>query len=320
MVRIRCTGGALTPAQLRRVAEISIRYGTDSIHVTTRQELQIHDVVLENIIPLMRALLQVNLSTRGGGNTVRNIIASFDSGIQSEEVFDVMPYVTALTNRLITDKDSWNLPRKYMIAFSSCAEDNAHATVQDLGFIAQIQNGQRGFKVFVAGGMGARPIVGHELYDFISVKHIYRVALALKHLFDAHGNRKNKHAARLRFLYQDLGQLEFERLFNEEMNLLQDDVFHLCVLHDDTEDSLKHDGVVKAPLVSNRKWYTDYVTPQKQYDRYSIKIPLRLGDMLNRDVIRLIDSIAFLGDDAIRFSMDQNIHIRLSREDIYGYW
>jgi sulfite reductase (ferredoxin) len=154
MVRIRTTGGALTPRQLRTIAEISARYGSDTIHITTRQEFQVHDVALENVLPVMRELLQVGLASRGGGgNTVRNVLVSPDAGVGLGEVFDPSPYAFALTSRLIAELDSWLLPRKFKIAFSNSAADSSYAEFNDLGFVAQIRNGKKGFRVYVAGGM-----------------------------------------------------------------------------------------------------------------------------------------------------------------------
>jgi sulfite reductase (ferredoxin) len=120
MVRIRCAGGAITPEQLRVVAELSQEYGAGTLHITTRQELQIHDGRLDDVVPIIRRLVKAGLSTRGGGgNTVRNITASADSGVSEDEVFDVSPHAFSLTSRLISESDSWLLPRKYKIAFSS---------------------------------------------------------------------------------------------------------------------------------------------------------------------------------------------------------
>jgi ferredoxin-nitrite reductase len=110
MLRVRCPGGALTPGQLRMIAAVSTRNGRDSIHVTTRQEFQIHDLTLGDVIPTMRQLLTVNLSTRGGGgNTVRNVILSSDAGIATREAFDPSPFCFALTSRLMSEPDSWAL-------------------------------------------------------------------------------------------------------------------------------------------------------------------------------------------------------------------
>jgi sulfite reductase (ferredoxin) len=96
MVRIRATGGALTPRQLQTIAEASARYGSEAIHITTRQEFQIHDVALDDVLPVMRELLLAGLASRGGGgNTVRNILVSPDAGVSLDEVFDPSPYAFA---------------------------------------------------------------------------------------------------------------------------------------------------------------------------------------------------------------------------------
>ncbi|MDP2646574.1 MAG: nitrite/sulfite reductase, partial [Desulfobacterales bacterium] len=168
MVRIRCSAGCVTPEQLKAVAQLSSRYGSDEIHVTTRQALQIHDVALKDVVEIIRQLKAIGLATRGGGgNTVRNIMASWDAGIAQDEPFDVLPYALSLTSRLISEPDSWILPRKYKISFSNTEKDNAMATFNDLGFISHIKNDVKGFRVYVAGGMGSKPQVGNLLHDFI---------------------------------------------------------------------------------------------------------------------------------------------------------
>ncbi len=119
MIRIRCAAGGITPKQLKKVAELGRLYGSGEVHFTTRQEVQVHDVLLQNVIKVIRGLNEVDLSSRGGGgNTIRNILTSPLSGIESGEVFDVDPYAIALTTRMIHEEDSWNLPRKFKIAMS----------------------------------------------------------------------------------------------------------------------------------------------------------------------------------------------------------
>src|ERR1035437_4007417 len=224
MVRIRTTGGALTPLQLRTMAQVSARYGSPAIHITTRQEFQVHDIALENILPVMRELLQVGLVARGGGgNTVRNVLVSPDAGVGLDEVFDPSPYAFALTSRLIAEPDSWMLPRKFKIAFSNSTADTSYAEFNDLGFVAQLRDGAKGFRVFAAGGLGTKPEVGHLLHDFIPADDVYLVATAIKRLFDAHGNRKNRHAARLRFLWNTLGEERFRQLYEEQLQKVRVD-------------------------------------------------------------------------------------------------
>src|SRR5581483_8529403 len=208
MLRIRCPGGALIPRQLRTIATLSSQYGAGHIHITTRQEFQIHDVKLEDVAPVMRQLLNAGLATRGGGgNTVRNIILSPDAGVSRDEVFDPSPYAFALTSRLIAQPNSWTLPRKFKIAFSNSAKDSAYARFTDLGFVVAAQDGVLGFRVYVAGGMGTKPEVGHLLHEFIPTDDVLFVTEATKRAFDKHGNRKNKNAARLRFLWNQLGEV-----------------------------------------------------------------------------------------------------------------
>jgi sulfite reductase (ferredoxin) len=222
MLRIRCPGGALTPSQLRTIATLSSRHGAGHIHVTTRQEFQIHDLKLGDVVPVMRQLLNARLATRGGGgNTVRNIILSPDAGVSPNEAFDPSPYAFALTTRLIAQPNSWTLPRKFKIAFSNSAKDSAYARFNDLGFVAAAQDGVLGFRVYVAGGMGTKPEVGHLLHEFTPADDVYLVAEATKRVFDKHGNRKDKRAARLRFLWNQLGEDRFRQLYEQELRELR---------------------------------------------------------------------------------------------------
>ena len=224
MMRIRCPGGVVDPEQLKKVSELSDKFGSDSLHITTRQELQIHSIKgVDNLIHMIRELQKVDLSTRGGGgNTVRNMIAQEDAGVDIDELFDVTPYVIALTERLIAEKESWTLPRKYKIAFSGSEKDKGYATINDVGFIAKIKDGEKGFKVFVAGGMGAKSDTAKILFDFISENEVLNIAEAIKFVFSKYGNRRNKHTARLRFLYNKLGKDEFEKKFWEEYNAIKE--------------------------------------------------------------------------------------------------
>ena len=222
MVRIRCAGSVITPEQLKKVAEISNIHGASYIHLTTRQEVQFHYVLLDSLVPVIRELKTVGLSPRGGGgNTVRNIMAQEDAGIAEDEAFDVSPYAIALTSRFVAEPDSWNLPRKYKHAFSGSSEDRGYATIHDVGFIAKIKDGQKGFKVYMAGGLGAKPQLAIVAHDFIPESEVYNVSKAAKNLFHKTGNRKNKHAARMRIVLKKLGEEEFLKQYNEELKAVK---------------------------------------------------------------------------------------------------
>jgi sulfite reductase (ferredoxin) len=312
MVRIRTTGGALTPRQLQTIAELSARYGSEAIHITTRQEFQIHDVALDNVLPVMRELLQAGLASRGGGgNTVRNILVSPNAGVSLDEVFDPSPYAFALTSRLIAEPDSWLLPRKYKIAFSNSAADTSYAEFNDLGFIAQLRNGEKGFRVYVAGGLGTKPEVGHLLHDFIPAQEVYLVATAIKRLFDRHGNRKNRHAARLRFLWNTLGEERFRELYEEQLNLVRgENPVPLLIEEIPQSSTLPSFAPEQDQSPEFEQWKGRYVEAQREPGLVSVLVPIFLGNLKNQDAIRLAEFLAPFGDYVLRATFGQNLRLR----------
>jgi len=312
MVRVRTTGGALTPHQLRRIAEISTRFGSDAIHITTRQEFQVHDVALDDVLPVMRELLKVGLASRGGGgNTVRNILISPDAGVSLDEVFDPSPYAFALTSRLIAEADSWLLPRKYKIAFSNSSADTSYAEFNDLGFVARLQGEEKGFRVYVAGGLGTKPEVGHLLHDFIPADDVYLVATAIKRLFDQHGNRKNRHTARLRFLWNALGEERFRQLYEEQLNLVRGDNLAALLIEEIPQSStLPSFAPEQDESPEFEQWKERYVETQKQPGQVSVLIPIFLGNLKNADAIRLAGFLAPFGKFVLRATFGQNLRLR----------
>lgn len=320
MIRIRCAAGGITPAQLKKVAELGDKYGGGEVHFTTRQEVQVHDVLIDGVMPVIRGLNEVQLSSRGGGgNTIRNILTSPDSGVSDDEAFDVDPYAIALTSRMIHEPDSWNLPRKFKIAFSKNEDDDSITQTTCLGFVARIKDGQKGFVVYCAGGMGAKPMVGHELFDFIPDTKVYHVTKALKVMFDKHGNRRSKFSSRIKFLWKKLDREEFIRLFEEEYNLIKDDESLNLVLPELENMAKDTDLAVEAAEGDDfETWKRRYVVPQKQSGLVSIKIPLVLGDLLRKDADKLTDFLARFGDNTIRCDRAQNMRLRNIPEHYLG--
>ncbi|NBV43013.1 nitrite/sulfite reductase, partial [bacterium] len=303
-----------------KLGEISARYGAHEWHVTTRMETQLHYVDIKDAIAVIDELQTVGLSPRGGGgNTIRNIVNSHNAGVSPDESFDTTPYVVALTDRMIREADSWTLPRKFKISFSSDPKDNAHACFHCLGFIAQIKDGKKGFKVYVAGGMGAKPLLGHVLFDWIPDTQVYYVTRAIKTMFDKYGNRKNKHENRIRFLYEKLGGETFQKYFLDDYN----EIIKTPGLELDLPN-LDNFGVtpnfppktVSGPDFD--QWKSRYVFAQKQAGLAYIKLPLHLGDVLNEDSAKLADLLEPFGDNTIRCSTDQNFYIRNIPEAYLG--
>ena len=178
MLRIRCTGGLITPRQLRRVAEVGAKVNCSHIHITTRQEVQIHNVNIDDATPALLLLKEEGLATQGGGgNTVRNMLVNEWGGISDRQTFDPYPYAIGLTTRLIAEKDSWSMPRKLKIAFDMNEEDANFSLVADLGLIPVIQDGKRGFKVFLGGSVASNPHKGWQVFDFLPEKDLFRAAV-----------------------------------------------------------------------------------------------------------------------------------------------
>ena len=311
MIRIRCAAGMISPMQLKTVGLLSTKIGVKEVHITTRQELQIHDVEPENIIFAIKELQKIGLASRGsGGNTVRNILASWDSGISTNEVFDVTHHAVALTNKLISEENSWKLPRKFKIAFANSDNDNINARCTDVGFIAVNNGGKKGFKVYVAGGMGRKSQSGYILHDFVPEDEFYFVAEAIKLLFYKYGNRENRNQARLRFLWNSLGKEKFIELYNEEKGKIKNTKlpeFDIIV------NEAKNNNPIEPVKSFSDKfdlWKKRYVSEQKQPGLFSVNVPFLFGNVKNEDVIALSELMSNFGDNVIRFTIQQNMTLR----------
>lgn len=218
MVRVRVTAGILNKQQADRLSELSRTYGDGVLHITTRQAVQIHGVLIKDTPEIMRSLLEVGLTTKGGGgNTVRNVTTCPYAGVCPQECVDVTGCANAVTDYLIGLSGSFNLPRKYKISFSGCPADCGLAQISDLGFVAETGEGRPGFRVFAGGGLGAHSRVAGLLLEWTPAQEVIRIAEAIRRVFDRHGDRKNRHRARLRFVVERVGESMFDRLFHEEL-------------------------------------------------------------------------------------------------------
>ena len=311
MLRVRFPAGGVLPGHLRRLGEVSEKFGNALLHITTRQEFQIHRVPLDAILPALRSLAEAGLSTKGGGgNTVRNVTACVDSGVCRDQLFDVTPYAVAVTEHLLTDPLSLQLPRKYKIAFSACARDCAGATVHDAGFIARQQNGVDGFAVYVAGGMGGKSRLASLLHEFIPATDAFVVAEAIKRVFDKNGDRKNKHLARLRFLVEKTGLPKFRELYEAELAALRAGPPAPLTIRPLPQPAAK--PASETPKISPEfdRWFAHNVAPQKQPGFFLVQIPLTLGDIPAAKAAALADIVAAHGDNVLWATQSQNAGLR----------
>ncbi|WP_417912672.1 sulfurtransferase TusA family protein [Candidatus Electronema sp. TJ] len=317
MFRIRCAGGILTPHQLAAAGELARKYGDSRVHVTTRAEIQLHGVPEEHLVLVLRLLREAGLSSLGGGgNTVRNIVANPDSGISPAEVFDVQPAALALTSRMCAEPDSWDLPRKIKTGFTSRPDDAAFILVQDIGFIACLNAaGVRGYQLYAGGGLGAKPKPGILLHDFLTEPQVYHAVRAIKNIFHAHGNRKNKHRSRLKFLiHEDMGEAAFRKLYEEEFaKVLAQGTPGLQVMPIDNaaNQQRRFDLIPLAEAAPGfALWRERHVSRQKQAGLCAVRLPLLLGDLSPDDCLRLTEFLQHFGANTLRCGADQNLYLR----------
>jgi sulfite reductase (ferredoxin) len=323
MFRIRCAGGILSPQQLAAAGGLARHYGDSRVHVTTRAEIQLHGVQEEHLVLVLRLLREAGLSSLGGGgNTVRNIVANPDSGISPQDVFDVQPAAVALTSRMAAEPDSWDMPRKIKTGFTSRPDDAAFILVQDIGCIACLNaQGERGYQLYVGGGLGAKPRIGILLHDFLPEPQVCHAVRAIKNIFHAHGNRKNKHRSRIKFLiHEDMGEAAFRKLYEEEFaKVLAQGAPDLAVAPIDNAANLSRsielepqaEPAPESPACQDfALWRERHVTVQRQAGLCAVRLPLLLGDLSPDDCLRLAEFLRPFGENTLRCGTDQNLYIR----------
>lgn len=326
MVRIKIPYGKLNAKQLNRIANVADKYSTGRLHITTRQDIQIHYVSLEQTPQLWEELERDEITLREAcGNTVRNVTASELSGIDPNEAFDVSPYAQATFEYFLRNPVGQELGRKLKVAFSSSDEDTALTYIHDLGFIAKIKaiNGQqiRGFKVLVAGGLGSQPRQADVAFEFLEANKILSFAEAVVRVFDRYGERSRRAKARLKFLVKDLGLERFLELVNLEMNAVPKHQIEIDYSSATIKVSrLAAPTTLKPNSETFELWKKTNVIKQKQESLFAIGIRVELGDFYTYQARELADLIETYGGNEIRLTLRQDIQLRHIREDLIPFF
>jgi sulfite reductase (NADPH) hemoprotein beta-component len=219
MIRVKIPQGLLSAEQLHALADVAERYSRGFGHITTRQNVQFHFVKLRDVEAAMRRLADAGLTTREAcGNSVRNITACPLAGVSADEPFDVTPYAEALTRFLLRHPLSSSLPRKFKIAFEGCSHDHIKLTINDIGWLAQVRDGQRGFRVYVGGGTATMTASGGVLADFLPVEEMLNLAEAVIRVFHERGDYAHKQRNRMKFLIKAMGWDAWKAAFDEALS------------------------------------------------------------------------------------------------------
>ena len=328
MVRIKLPYGRATSAQLRRICAVSEEYSIGRLHITTRQDIQIHFVSLDRTPELWAELEKDDVTLREAcGNTVRNVTASETAGIDPKEPFDVTPYADATFRYFLRNPICQEMGRKFKMAFSSSEEDTALAYMHDLGFIPKVKevNSQqvRGFKVLLGGGLGSQPRHADVISEFVETDQIIPFIEAVLRIFDRHGERARRNKARMKFLVKEIGIESFLELVEKEKKALPFQTFPLDfedyeagrVLPNPPSPALDEELGLDFEL-----WKLTNVLPQKQAGYVSIGVKVSLGDFYLDQARPLADLVETYAAGEVRFTLRQNILIRDVREDLVPFF
>lgn len=323
MIRIKLPYGKVTVEQLLKIADVSDKYSTGHLHLTTRQDIQIHYVKLEETPQVWNDLEEAKITLREAcGNTVRNVTASITAGIDRDEPFDVTPYTHAFFEYFLRNPICQEMGRKFKVSFSSSEKDTALSFIHDLGFIPKIKNGELGFKVMIGGGLGAQPFLAQVAHEFLPMDQFIPFSEGVIRVFDRYGERTRRHKARMKYLVSEIGLEEFLRLVEEERVALKNKVYPI-----NTAALPKGDGFALKNLptvepndkVKFEEWKKSNVYAQKQSGAFAVNIRILLGNFSTEIARKFAAIVSQVAADDIRISINQGLMIKFIPESGLAY-
>ena len=328
MIRIKLPFGRVTSEQLHRIADVSDEYSRGRLHITTRQDIQIHHVSLDRTPELWAELEKNDITLREAcGNAVRNITASETAGIDINEVFDVSPYADATFKFFLRNPICQEMGRKFKMSFSGTDNDSVISFIHDIGFIAKTKhvNGItiRGFKVLLAGGLGSQPRHADVAYEFLDADKIIPFIEGVLRVFDRYGERVKRAKARLKFLVKDLGLEQFLNLVEEEQKALANKTYPINTDVFDNAIEVNNSEVPSVDIENQdafELWKSSNVIKQKQKGLYAIGIKVFLGDFYTDKARLLANLIKTYANNELRLTLRQDILIRHVREDFLPFF
>lgn len=301
VIRFRIQCGVVLRKDLELVYDFAKRYSLNSIHLTTRQAIQLHGMNIDDICDIMKEGIVKGLYSRGGGgNFPRNVAMSPLSGVDNDEAFDVSPYALEVSNYFLNKIYTYKLPRKLKVAFSANKKDAAHTTVCDLGFLAVFQNNRKYFKVYLGGGLGRNAKIAAEFPELVEPKDVLYHVEAMTRLFINEGDYKNKARARIRYIMERMGQKHFIDCYNKYLEQVRQDKNLEVHVEEKKYDKSGVEIFIEDPRIicQNKKGlYSLYVHP--------------LGGILSLEDLKLIlDETKNIEDVEIRLAMTEGLYIR----------
>jgi len=328
MQRIKIPYGGMTPEQLEVMADLAEEYSDGIVHITTRQDIQLHFIHIDDTPTIMRRLAAVGITTREAcGNSVRNVTGCPFMGVCPDEAFDATPYAKALSEFLLGHPDCQNFGRKFKPSVSGCTEHSCGlGMMHDVGLIAKtrVVDGveQRGFTYLVGGGLGAVPRQAKVFDEFLPPEEVLPITQAIARIFGRHGEKKMRSRARLKFLIEKWGMEKFqEEVLAERAKLPEDPRWteFVTAIEADGEQPSKPPGELPE-LNGNERlhaWMKTNIREQRQAGYVTATVALPLGDITPTQLRDLADIVREFTAGTIRTTVEQNFVIRwVSQADV----
>lgn len=331
MVRIKLPYGKMTLAQWKRITHVSDEYSTGNLHLTTRQDIQIHFVSLDRTPELWAELEKDSITIREAcGNTVRNITASDTAGIDPEEPFDITPYAHAMFEYFLRKPVCQEMGRKFKIAFSNSEKDTALTFMHDLGVIPRVKivDGKevRGFKTLIGGGLGAQPHLAIATHEFLEEDLLIPYLEAVLRVFDRHGERNSRHKARIKFLIQKIGIDAFNELVAGEQLALTHQTYKVDTAAYEAQHAQSGTQKTFTPpqySISDpfkyELWKSTNVIKQKQEGYFAVYVRVANGNIHSDVSRRLIDQLKDVIADDVRVTINQGLQFRFIKPEHLEY-
>ncbi|MBW3546747.1 MAG: Rieske 2Fe-2S domain-containing protein [Actinobacteria bacterium] len=309
MVRVRTPGGALPSAQARGLARISRSFGPDWLHLTTRQNVELHWVPDRRVAALLDAVAEIGMTTRSGcGHTLRNVMCSEEAGLSLDEPFDCLPDARAVSDAVVARSAELNtvLPSRVNVAFGGSPRCRADARLNDAGFVSVLRDGEPGYQLWGGGSLGKAPFLAVELADFVPRAHVVAAAEALIEVFVEHGDLDKPAKGRMKFVVERLGEDGFRAAW--------DQAFAAARRRPHPEPSPievlpEVDRVAVLTHVPPGGWSAG-VRPQRVPGLATLTVDIPLGDTNGSELEVLCDLADQHGDGAVNLSRDQNVVLR----------
>ncbi|HIM59979.1 MAG TPA: nitrite/sulfite reductase [Dehalococcoidia bacterium] len=329
MIRVKIPFGGLTADQMDVLGEVAEIYTPlKKGHFTTRENVQYHHVPLAETPELLRLLGDSGLSTREAcGNTVRNVVAHPSAGVSKDEVFDVTPYAAAYSRYFLRHPTTQNMPRKSKVAFSGSEKDEAMVLMHDVGLVARIRDGKRGFKIVVGGGLSTKAIMAKTLSEFVPVEDYLLHCEAVLRIFNRQDEeRKSIAKARIKFTIDRLGIDKFKEMVDEELlgdwAKKQIDTDSLMFIDDEESDAPgaptdatpePADG--QADHAAYSEWKRTSVVEQRQDGFSIVYVRVERGDVYANQWSQLASIARTFAGARARIDQQQNLVYRWVRTE-----